>query len=153
IRGQHKSEGMLRYLAVSSRRMCTVPYFRLPTSLIGGKVLLVDDDEMNRFFGKKLIESLGVDVEVADNGESALELLQEQRFDLVFMDISMPGMDGYETTRAIRANHRLADLPVIALTAHAIMGERERCMAAGMNQYLTKPFEEKALTRLLSASQ
>ena len=111
----------------------------------GFRVLLVDDDEMNRFFGKALIGSLGVSVEVAESGEETLQLLQETVFDLVFMDISMPDMDGYETTRQIRRDRRFAALPVVALTAHAIAGERERCLAAGLDDYLTKPFELEQL--------
>lgn len=120
-----------------------------PVSLEGFRVLLVDDEEMNRFFGGKLIASLGVDVEVAGSGEATLQLLERQPFDLVFMDVSMPGMDGYETTRRIRADPRFADLLVIALTAHAVIGERERCLAAGMDDYLTKPFEVEALERAI----
>ncbi|WMP19430.1 hybrid sensor histidine kinase/response regulator [Thiothrix lacustris] len=111
----------------------------------GFRILLVDDDEMNRFFGKKLLGSLGVSVEVAESGEETLQLLRNQLFDLVFMDISMPDMDGYETTGLIRADKRLAGLPVVALTAHAVAGERERCLAAGMDDYLTKPFEMEQL--------
>ncbi|MEB4592712.1 ATP-binding protein [Candidatus Thiothrix sp. Deng01] len=107
--------------------------------------LLVDDDEMNRFFGGELIRSLGVKVEVADSGEQALRLLRERHFDLVFMDVGMPGLDGYATTRLIRADRHLQGLPVIALTAHAIAGERERCLQAGMDDYLTKPFEVEHL--------
>ncbi len=118
--------------------MPTIP----PPSLSGTlRILLVDDDAMNRFFGRELIRSLGIRVEVADSGETALQLLQEQSFDLVFMDVSMPGMDGYETTRQLRINKKLHRLPVLALTAHSIRGERERCLAAGMDDYLTKPFD------------
>ncbi|MGB3917947.1 MAG: response regulator, partial [Thiothrix litoralis] len=74
-----------------------------------------------------------------------LQLLEKYAFDLVFMDVSMPGMDGYETTQRIRSDSRFVSLPVIALTAHAIVGERERCLAAGMDDYLTKPFEIEQL--------
>ena len=118
-------------------------------SLAGLPVLLVDDDEMNRFFGSKVLESLGLTVTTADSGETALQCLQRQGFDLVFMDVSMPGMDGYATTRRIRANPRLRHVPVIALTANVIAGTRERCLTAGMNDYLSKPFEQKELTCLL----
>lgn len=114
----------------------------LPDNL---RILLVDDDEMNRFFGGELIRSLGVIVDTADSGLIAIQLLQAQDFDLVFMDVGMPDMDGYVTTRQIRACTRFANLPVIALTAHVVTGERERCLAAGMNDYLTKPFEIEKL--------
>lgn len=127
----------------------TDPLAATVVSLDNFRVLLVDDEEMNRFFGGKLISSLGVDVEVADSGEATLRLLEKETFDLVFMDVSMPGMDGYETTRRIRAQPRFTNLPVIALTAHAISGERERCLNAGMDDYLTKPFEVEQLQMII----
>lgn len=127
----------------------TPEYSSLPE---GFHVLLVDDDEMNRFFGKKLLAHLKVNVDVAESGEEAIQMLDKQAFDLVFMDVSMPGMDGYETTRSIRQDGRYKDLLIVALTAHAIVGERERCIAVGMNDYLSKPFEfddiKQILTRL-----
>lgn len=122
---------------------------KIPPSPNNFRILLVDDDEMNRFFGRELLASLGLTVETAESGEQSLRLLKEQTFDLVFMDISMPGMDGYTTTRHLRANKHYANLPVIALTAHTIAGERERCLAAGMDDYLPKPFEIEQLKAVL----
>jgi signal transduction histidine kinase/CheY-like chemotaxis protein len=116
----------------------------------GFHVLLVDDEEINRFFGEKLLVSLGAEVTVADGSEMALHCLKQQTFDLVLMDISMPGRDGYETTRYIRRFSQWQHLPVIALTAHAISGERQRCLAAGMNDYLSKPVERDVLQKVLS---
>ena len=113
----------------------------LPRDLQGFTVLLVDDDEMNRFFGQKLLEACDVNVVVADSGERAIERMQQQAFDLVFMDVSMPVVDGYEATRRLRLLPALNKVVVVALTAHAVAGERERCLAAGMDDYLTKPFE------------
>lgn len=107
----------------------------------GFRVLLVDDDDMNRFFGQKLIAKTGAQVRVADSCEQALTFLEQESFDLVFMDVSMPEVDGYETTRRIRKNPEWQKLIIVALTAHAIAGERERCLAAGMDDYLSKPFE------------
>lgn len=113
----------------------------LDTSALQAKqVLLVDDDEMNQFFCRSLLKMLELEISFASSGYEAIEMLQQQRFDLIFMDISMPGMDGYETTRHLRARHGYS-LPIVALTAHAISGERERCLAAGMDDYLTKPVE------------
>ncbi|QQZ28406.1 response regulator [Thiothrix subterranea] len=108
--------------------------------LVGTRILLVDDDSLNRFFGQELLQTLGVSVMTASSGQDALQLLQQQHIDLVLMDVSMPDMDGYETTRRLRALPRFAELPIVALTAHTIPGERERCLAAGMNDYLPKPF-------------
>lgn len=112
-------------------------------------VLLVDDDEMNRFFGEKLLNVCGVTSTTAESGEQAIEYLDQQKFDLVLLDVSMPGMNGYETAKAIRNNAAIADIKIVALTAHAIKGERERCLAAGMDDFLSKPFELADLQVLL----
>lgn len=117
--------------------------------LTGLKVLLVDDDEMNRFFGEKLLRVFGVEPSLAESGGQSIELLKQNQFDLVLMDVSMPDMDGYQTTQLIRQQLKLQNMPIIALTAHAIVGERERCLAAGMNDYLTKPFEIDDLKQIL----
>ncbi len=100
---------------------------------------------INQFFGRELLQTFGVTVSVAASGADAIQQIQQQNFTLVFMDVSMPEMDGYETTRRIRTDPRFSDLPIVALTAHAIAGERERCLAAGMNDYLTKPLELEQL--------
>ncbi|EIJ35531.1 hybrid sensor histidine kinase/response regulator [Thiothrix nivea] len=112
-----------------------------PATAIANKhILLVDDDEMNRFFGRELLNRLNATTTAVDSGAEAIHQLEQHTFDLIFMDVSMPEMDGYETTRKIRTDPRFAKLPIIALTAHAITGEKERCLDAGMNDYLTKPF-------------
>ncbi len=118
--------------------------------LKGRKILVVEDDKINQFFISELLSSLEVEVTLVEDGETALQTLQQQSLpDLVFMDVSMPGMDGYETTRRIRQDSRLVELPIIALTAHAITGERERCLAAGMSDYLSKPVELAQLRHML----
>ncbi|MGB1255312.1 MAG: response regulator [Thiolinea sp.] len=117
--------------------------------LSGMKVLLVDDGELNLIIGEQLLNLQGAEVTLAQSGQKALALLTEQPFDLVLMDISMPDMDGYETTRRIRQDANLRALPVIALTAHAIHGERERCLNVGMNDYLSKPFQIKTLLEVI----
>lgn len=121
----------------------------IPDLFNGYHILLVDDDLMNLFFGRELLAAQGIVVTTAERGADAIALLERQRFDLVFMDVSMPEMDGYQTTQQIRTDPRFAELPVIALTAHAIAGERERCLAAGMNDYLSKPFEVAQLRAML----
>jgi signal transduction histidine kinase/ActR/RegA family two-component response regulator len=128
----------------------TAPEERLPAEVLQTlRILLVDDDEMNRFFGQRILKACDVQAFVAESGEDVLQQLEEKNFDLIFMDVSMPNMDGYETTRRLRADQRFLSLPVIALTAHAIAGERERCLAAGMDDYLTKPFEMKQLQQMI----
>jgi CheY-like chemotaxis protein/HPt (histidine-containing phosphotransfer) domain-containing protein len=103
------------------------------------RILLVEDNELNRRLATILLERAGHQVMCAGDGQAALDLLEQEDFDLVFMDVQMPGMDGFEATAAIRANPRWAQLPVVAMTAHAMTGDRERCLAAGMDDYVSKP--------------
>ncbi len=117
-----------------------------PAALRGRRVLLVEDNELNRFVATELLcDVAGMEVTLADNGQQALDRLAAAAFDLVLMDIQMPGMDGLQATRLIRANAALAHLPVIAMTAHAMAGDREKSRAAGMNDHVTKPFEPARL--------
>ena len=113
-----------------------------PAALRGRRVLLVEDNELNRFVATELLcDVAGMDVTLAGNGQEALAHLRDARFDLVLMDIQMPGMDGLQATRLIRADPQLAGLPVIAMTAHAFARDREQSKAAGMNDHVSKPFE------------
>ena len=117
--------------------------------MMTAKVLLVDDDELNRFVGQELLESLGMESIVAGSGAEALDKLQSCRFDLVLMDISMQVMDGYETTRLIRAQIQFKCLPIIALTAHALVNERAKCLQVGMDDYLAKAFTLAELKQVI----
>jgi signal transduction histidine kinase/CheY-like chemotaxis protein len=111
------------------------------TNLHGAKVLVVDDNDLNHEYIHELLDMLGITVETAFNGQKALDLLAKQDFDCVLMDCQMPVMDGYEATRQIRRQEKLKDLPVIAMTANAMKGDREKALAAGMNDYISKPFK------------
>lgn len=111
-------------------------------------VLVVEDNLINQKLILQVIKRLGYQVRVADNGQKALELLQAMTFDIVLMDIQMPVMDGYETTRRIRTTLKSA-VPIIAMTAHALVSEREECLRAGMNDFLSKPFQVDDLQRLI----
>jgi PAS domain S-box-containing protein len=117
--------------------------------LTNKKILVVDDNEMNRLVAATILQEYGVMVTEAVNGEEATGLMSEQHFDLVLMDIQMPVMDGLEATSVIR-NKQKSAIPVIALTANAIRGENEKCFAVGMNDYLSKPFEESQLIQIVS---
>jgi two-component system, sensor histidine kinase and response regulator len=119
--------------------------------LRGARVLLVEDLPINQRVAVELLESCGIHVDVADHGREAIRLLaaQAERYDLVLMDIQMPEMDGYETVRAVREELRLADLPVVGLTAHALDTERDRGLASGMNDYLIKPIDPERLLGVL----
>jgi signal transduction histidine kinase len=117
----------------------------------GGRVLLVEDNALNQAFGRKLLERLGLTVEVAPNGAVAVEKVAAGGFDLVFMDCQMPVMDGYEATGHIRQlGGTCTGLPIIAMTAHAMPGDREKCLAAGMDDYIAKPVDGASLTAILN---
>ena len=121
-----------------------------PAALRGRRVLLVEDNELNRFVATELLcDVAGMDVTLAGDGREALDHLRDARFDLVLMDIQMPGMDGLQATRLIRADASLAGLPVIAMTAHAFARDRELSRAAGMNDHVSKPFEPAQLFEVM----
>jgi CheY-like chemotaxis protein len=113
------------------------------------RVLLVEDNPVNQLVAKGMLGKLGFDVLLANHGAEALTLLETQQVDLVLMDCNMPVMNGYETTRRIRQKEAIAKLPIIALTANALADERDRCRAAGMDDYLAKPFRKEELAALL----
>lgn len=113
--------------------------------LRGAHLLLVEDNEINQQVAQELLEKLGITVSIANNGKEAVEAVEKELFDGVLMDLQMPVMDGFEATGIIRNDERFKDLPVIAMTANAMAGDRERCLEAGMNDYVTKPVEPKEL--------
>jgi signal transduction histidine kinase/DNA-binding response OmpR family regulator len=115
------------------------------------RILLAEDNPVNQRLASHLLEKRGHSVVVAANGREALEALKKGRFDLMFMDVQMPVMDGFEATRAIRKLEVGSGirLPIVALTAHAMKGDREKCMAAGMDGYLTKPIRPQELDEVL----
>ena len=116
----------------------------------GKRILIVDDDMRNVFALAKVLRDKGMEAVKAEDGIRALaELDREEDFDLVLMDIMMPGMDGYETMQQIRQQPHLKDLPIIALTAKAMKEDRNRCLAAGANDYLAKPVDIERLLALL----
>lgn len=121
-----------------------------PQELQGRKLLLVDDDMRNLFALSKVLRDWGIQVSMAQDGHKALSMLaKDPTLELVLMDIMMPGMDGYETMRAIRAQPAFTHLPIIALTAKAMRGDRERCLEAGASDYLSKPIDIDKLASLI----
>jgi signal transduction histidine kinase/CheY-like chemotaxis protein/HPt (histidine-containing phosphotransfer) domain-containing protein len=115
----------------------------------GKRILLVEDNEINREVARELLTLAGLEVIEAHTGYQALDRLAEGHFDAVLMDVQMPELDGVETVKAIRAQPRLRDLPVIAMTAHAMLGDRERFLEGGMSDYVSKPIEEEQLLAAL----
>ena len=118
--------------------------------LAGKRVLIVDDDVRNVFALTSALEARAMDVRFAENGRDAIECLDaDPAVDLVLMDVMMPELDGHETTRALRADPRFADLPIISLTAKAMKGDREKSIAAGASDYITKPVDIDQLISLM----
>ena len=118
---------------------------------LAGKVLLAEDHSVNQEVAKAMLASLGMEVAIANNGAEALALAQQGGFDLVLMDCQMPVMDGYQATAALRQGeaHGHVRLPVVALTANALEGDRNQCLAAGMDDYLNKPYTRADLERIV----
>jgi CheY-like chemotaxis protein len=108
-------------------------------SLRGARVLLVEDNPINQELALEVLSRAGIVVSVACDGQAALEMLRRERFDSVLMDCQMPVMDGYAATRALRQQAQWRDVPVIAMTANAMVGHRDKVLAAGMNDQITKP--------------
>jgi len=120
---------------------------------LAGRVLLAEDNPVNQEVASAMLQRVGVSMKIANNGQEAVDLLREESFDLVLMDCQMPIMDGFEATASIRqreANMGLPAIPIIALTANAISGDREHCLAQGMDDYLSKPFAQEQLHELLA---
>ena len=114
-------------------------------SVRGAKILLAEDNKVNQMVAMELLKLEGFEVTIANNGRIAIELLQEQQFDLILMDLQMPEMDGFGAARAIRSDSRFAEIPILAMTASAMSSDREACLEAGMNDHIPKPIEPKVL--------
>ncbi|MDD5760410.1 MAG: response regulator [Desulfobulbaceae bacterium] len=119
-------------------------------SIEGARILLVEDNAINQQVATELLEQSGFVVTVAKNGKQAIQAVRASEFDLVLMDIMMPEMDGHEATRIIREDPRFDLLPIVALTAHAMAGEREKCLNTGMSDYLSKPIKTEELYAVLA---
>ncbi|TRZ68449.1 MAG: response regulator, partial [Rhodocyclaceae bacterium] len=118
-------------------------------TIAGARILLVEDNALNQEVALEILRQAHFAVDLAENGRVALARLQDRDYDLVLMDMQMPLMDGVEATRELRRETRFAQLPVVAMTANALTADRERCLAAGMNDFLTKPIEPELLWQAL----
>jgi two-component system, sensor histidine kinase len=128
---------------------------RARSSTIGSgaaRVLVAEDNVINRMIASKFLQKLGFMAEVAEDGARAVALHRAAPYDIVLMDCQMPGVDGYQATALIRADERLSGsrVPIIAVTAHAMQGDRETCLAAGMDDYISKPLALEELRRVVS---
>jgi len=118
--------------------------------LRGARVLLAEDNEINQQVAQEMLERAGLVVGIADNGQEAVQRVKAETYDAVLMDIQMPVMGGFEATQEIRKDSRFKDLPIIAMTAHAMAGDREKSLAAGMNDHVTKPIDPDELFSALA---
>ena len=119
-----------------------------PTIPEGTRILLAEDNRMNQILVKRTLAGLGASIDIANNGQEAIEMVQEKEYDLILMDLQMPEVDGYSATRHIR--HELnRNIPIIACTANVMLKEKERCFALGMNGYLSKPYKAHDLIKIV----
>ena len=114
------------------------------------RILIADDNEINRMLTRAELEALGLEADTVNDGFQVLEALEREPYDLIFLDCHMPGLDGYETARRIRAKESDRRVPIVALTAQAMKGDREKCLAAGMDDYVAKPMRESDLAEVLA---
>jgi PAS domain S-box-containing protein len=142
--------GSDRTASVAARLLTVEPVRRSSCAL---RVLLAEDNPVNQRLAVRLMEKWGHTVAVAGNGRKALEMWEKEAFDLILMDVQMPEMSGLEATVAIREREKSTSrhIPIIAMTAHAMEGDREKCLAAGMDQYVTKPIDQKRLFEVVEA--
>jgi len=142
-KGSFQSEPFRKQKSVAGRSLPAHPV-RHPNA----RILVVEDNPTNQMVARGILKQYGYRPETVDNGLEALKALEKSDFDLVFMDVQMPEMDGCEATRAIRdpnSSVRNHDIPIIAMTAQAMASDRERCLASGMDDYISKPFDPKVV--------
>ncbi len=130
---------------LTSAKIENTPLSTTQSSSAQGRILLVEDNEINQIIAQELIESQGHTVDVAGNGQIAIDMLEKNKYDMVFMDIQMPVMDGLTTARTLRKNPKYAHLPIIAMSAHAMTGDKEISLNNGMNDHISKPIDPQKL--------
>jgi CheY-like chemotaxis protein len=149
----HRQQGLHDLVTRHTVREANVPHLGPTTASLSGSVLLVEDNLINQKLASIMLGHLGVEVTVAEHGQEALDRLAAQTFDLVLMDCQMPVLDGYEATAAVRAREARdgrPHLPIIAMTANAMAGDRDKCLAAGMDDHVAKPIQERHLAEVLA---
>lgn len=147
---QHAIQDVFGQRSASETRENLAQEFMIPPRFRGRRVLLAEDNEVNQLVAKELLESSGLEVDIAPDGRKALQMAEAEQYAMVFMDIHMPTMDGIEATRQLRQDERYARIPIIALTADSMVGDKERSLAAGMNDHLAKPIDPERLIAVAS---
>lgn len=115
-----------------------------------GKILLVEGNRINRMLLVDILRIKGYEVHEAEDGQLGIDLAQQESFDLILMDLNLPGMDGLSATRALRAAPQTHKIPIIAITAHAMRGDEEKILAAGCNGYIAKPIDTRKFVELVA---
>ena len=126
-----------------------VPFDKQNAQQLTGHILLVEDNRINQQVAQEILQGMGLSVVIAESGEQALQTMTTHIFDLIVMDLQMPGMDGFQTARYIRENPQWTKIPIIAMTAHTMSGDKEKCLAAGMNDHIPKPVDPDRAYRVL----
>lgn len=121
----------------------------ISSELGGQRILLVEDNPINQFVATEILKSQGIETDIANNGKEALQMSEKNQYDVILMDVQMPEMDGYEATRFLRQKHSKTTLPIIAMTAHAMQDERQKCLNEGMNDHIAKPIQAETLFETL----
>ena len=137
--------------ATGKRRVHAGAYHEALQHIRAARVLLVEDNDINEELAVDILEGMGLQVSVARNGREAVDAVEAGQFDVVLMDCQMPVMDGYEATGILRRDPRFAHLPIVAMTANAMAGDREKCLEAGMNDHISKPIDVQALATILAS--
>ncbi len=138
------SQEQVKTFGLEERSLATVR-----SRQVFGHLLLTEDNEINQLVAKEILQTAGYTLDIANNGQEALELLEKNTYDAVLMDIQMPIMDGYTATKHIRAQQQYAKIPIIAMSAHAMKGDKELSLQHGMNDHITKPIEPDVLYKTL----
>ncbi len=133
----------------STQEPCNTDLENYTEGSLAGHLLLAEDNEINQLVAQEILQAAGFTLDIANNGQEALDLLQEKNYDAVLMDIQMPIMDGYTATEKIREQERFSTLPIIAMSAHAMKGDKEVSISHGMNDHITKPIDAQVLYKTL----
>jgi CheY-like chemotaxis protein len=141
----------VNYKVLAPEKRKIIENIRMKEDILTGKnVLVVDDDVRNLFALTTVFERYNINIITAESGKEAIQILNENpKIEMVLMDIMMPEMDGYETTQKIRREHKNSTLPIIAVTAKAMKGDRQKCIEAGASDYITKPLKIDQLLSLM----
>jgi CheY-like chemotaxis protein len=143
------SEILSNHQATDSKEISVLNDKKLLAEKYPLSILLAEDNLINQKLAEQVLSVYGYSVSIANNGKEALDMIQEKQYDLIFMDVMMPEMDGLEATREIRKLKNMTQPVIVAMTANALKGDREKCIESGMNDYMSKPVDQERIRKLL----